>query len=301
MRPLKVGVQLPEVERRVSWREMRRLAELAEQVGFDSLWLGDHLLYRLPGGVRGPWECWSMLAALAAVTSRVELGPLVASTSFHNPGVIAKKAAAVDEVSGGRLVLGLGAGWNRDEYEAFGFPYDRRVSRFEEAFTVIRILLSEGRIDFEGEFYRLMDCVLDPPPPRPGGPPLMVGSIGPRMLSITLPYVAAWNVWWDEFGNDPERFPPLVERVEEACGRVGRDPAEVEATACLLVQLGERPTRRVSENPVVGGPSAVADAVLRLHAAGAGHIQLVVDPITIESIEQLGEALDEIDAEQARR
>jgi alkanesulfonate monooxygenase SsuD/methylene tetrahydromethanopterin reductase-like flavin-dependent oxidoreductase (luciferase family) len=215
--------------------------------------------------------------------------------------VIAKKAATIDEISGGRLVLGLGAGWNRDEYEAFGFPYDRRVSRFEEAFTIIRTLLSEGRIDFEGEFYRLADCVLDPPPPRPGGPQLVVGSTGPRMLSITLPHVAAWNVWWDEFGNEPERFAPLVERVEEACQRVGRDPAEVEATACLLVQLGPRPTRRVSDNPVVGGPAGVADAVLRLHAAGAGHIQLVVDPIELDSIERLGETLNEIDAEGVRR
>ena len=184
-RPCRIGVQLPEVERRVPWPELKAMARAAESVGFDSLWLGDHLLYDLDGGVtRGPWEVWTTLAALAAVTERVELGPLVASAGFHAPAMLAKQAATVDGISGGRLILGLGAGWNEREYRAFGFPFDRRVDRFAEAFTIISTLLRDGRIDFTGEFYRLEDCVLDPPPTRPSGPPLMVGSIGPRMLAI---------------------------------------------------------------------------------------------------------------------
>jgi alkanesulfonate monooxygenase SsuD/methylene tetrahydromethanopterin reductase-like flavin-dependent oxidoreductase (luciferase family) len=142
-RPLKVGVQLPEVERVVRWPELRQMALTAEEAGFDSLWVGDHLLYRRPLDVVGPWEAWSTLAALAAVTERVELGPLVASTSFHNPAMLAKKAATIDEISGGRLILGLGAGWNEAEYTAYGFPFDRRASRFEEAFTIIRDLLRD--------------------------------------------------------------------------------------------------------------------------------------------------------------
>ena len=132
-----MGVQLPEAERVVRWPELREMAQTAEEIGLDSLWVGDHLLYRYPGEEpRGPWEAWSQLAALAAITTRVQLGPLVAATSFHNPAMLAKKAATIDDISGGRLILGLGAGWNRAEYEAFGFPYDRRVSRFEEAFTI---------------------------------------------------------------------------------------------------------------------------------------------------------------------
>src|SRR5687767_5822246 len=155
-RPCKIGVQLPEVERRVSWPELFAMARRAEAVGFDSLWLGDHLLYDLPSGeTRGPWEVWTSLAALAAVTERIELGPLVASTGFHAPAMLAKQAATVDAISGGRLILGIGAGWNEREYRAFGFPYDRRVSRFEEAFTILRMLLREGRADVEGEFYRV--------------------------------------------------------------------------------------------------------------------------------------------------
>ncbi len=136
-------------------------------------------------GPRGPWEAWSLLAALATVTDHVQLGPLVASTSFHNPAMLAKKAATVDEISGGRLIVGLGAGWNRTEYDAFGFPFDHRASRFAEAFTIIRTLLRDGHVDFAGKYHTARDCQLVPRP-RPGGPPLMVGSIGPRLLNETL-------------------------------------------------------------------------------------------------------------------
>lgn len=135
---MKIGIQLPEVEWEVPFPEYLAMARAAEDVGFDSIWVGDHLLYDLPAGPRGPWEAWTTLAAIAAITDRVELGPLVASTSFHAPTMLAKQAATVDAASEGRLIVGLGAGWNRREYEAFGFAYDRRVSRFEEAFTVIR-------------------------------------------------------------------------------------------------------------------------------------------------------------------
>ena len=164
--PFKIGIQLPETEYEVRWSELKAMAQLAESAGFDSLWVGDHLLYRDEEGTRGPWEAWSQLAALAAVTERMELGPLVAATSFHNPAMLAKKAATLDEISGGRLILGLGAGWNETEYSAYGFPYDHRVDRFAEAFTIIRTLLREGAIDFDGQFYQARDCELLPRGPR---------------------------------------------------------------------------------------------------------------------------------------
>ena len=144
-RPLRVGIQLPEVERILRFEEYAAMARAAEEVGFDSLWLGDHLLYRDPE--RGPWEAWTTLAALAAVTSRVRLGPLVACAGFHPPGLLAKMAASIGEISGGRFVLGLGAGWSEGEFQAFGIPYDHRVSRFEEAFTIIHGLLAGRRVD----------------------------------------------------------------------------------------------------------------------------------------------------------
>ncbi len=136
-RTFRVGVQLPEVEREVRFPEYAAMARAAEEVGFDSIWMGDHLLYRGDGRPeRGPWEAWTLLAALAAVTDRVRLGPLVACAGFHAPAMLAKMAATVDEISGGRLVLGLGAGWNREEFDAFGLPFDHRASRFEESFEV---------------------------------------------------------------------------------------------------------------------------------------------------------------------
>ena len=301
-RPCRIGLQLPEVERRVEWPELFSMARLAEDVGFDALWLGDHLLYDLPGGVtRGPWEVWTSLAAVAAVTERVELGPLVASTSFHAPAMLAKQAATVDAISGGRLILGLGAGWNEREYRAFGFPYDHRVSRFEEAFTVIRSLLREGRVDFDGDYYRVQDCVLDPRPVRPGGPPLMLGSTGPRMLRIGLPHVQSWNVWWSDYGNTPQGFSAVRERVEEAAAQAGVAPGSVQATAAVLVAL-EGGTGRMmadgdgsSATPVRGSAADIAAHLTAMADAGAAQLQLVVDPITQESIEQLGEVLALLD------
>ena len=152
-RPLRVGVQLPEVERPVRWPEVRDMAVAAERVGFDSLWVGDHLLYRSAEGPKGPWEAWSTLAAIGAVTKRIEIGPLVAATSFHNPAMLAKKAATIDEISDGRFVLGIGAGWNRTEYDAFGFPFDHRASRFEEVVpeqiqaSTARIVAARDRVE----------------------------------------------------------------------------------------------------------------------------------------------------------
>ena len=216
------------------------MARTAEAIGLDSIWVGDHLLYRDRGPEPvAPWEAWSQLAALAAITTRVEIGPLVASTSFHNPAMIAAKANAIDEISGGRLIVGLGAGWNEAEYRAFGFPYDHRVSRFEESFAIIRGLLRDGRADMRGEYRVIEDLPLLPPPHRPGGPPLMVGSIGERMLQITLPHVDAWNGWHLWFGNSVAGYLALRDRIDAACRAVGRDPADVDRTVALLVAFAD--------------------------------------------------------------
>jgi alkanesulfonate monooxygenase SsuD/methylene tetrahydromethanopterin reductase-like flavin-dependent oxidoreductase (luciferase family) len=294
---MKVGVQLPEVEREYRWPEIRDIARTAEDVGFDSLWVGDHLLYRDEQGVRGPWEVWSVLAALGEVTQRVELGPLVASTSFHSPAMLAKKAVTVDEISGGRLILGLGAGWNQTEYEAYGFPYDHRVSRFEEAFTIIRTLIREGAIDFLGEFYQLREMELIPPA-RPDLP-ILIGSNGPRMLRIAAPHVQMWNTWYASYGNTPRGLGELMSIVDDAAHDVGRDPTEIVRTAAALVQLeggtGRRAgTERPVTPPITGTADDIAAALHTLSEAGIGHIQLVVDPITTRSIEALAPVLERL-------
>jgi alkanesulfonate monooxygenase SsuD/methylene tetrahydromethanopterin reductase-like flavin-dependent oxidoreductase (luciferase family) len=304
-RPLLVGIQLPEVEWEVPFPELIGMAQTAEQVGFDSVWLGDHLLYDLAVGPRGPWEVWTSLAAIAASTQRVSLGPLVASAGFHEPTMLAKQATTVDAISGGRLILGLGAGWNEREYRAFGFPFDHRVSRFEEAFTVIRTLLADGSIDFAGRFHRAERCVLHPRPARPGGPPLMVGSIRPRMLSITLPYVEAWNVWWSDYGNTPGGFAELKTRVDERAVQCGRPSGSVSATCAVLVQLSGGVGRQMGAyggtpvEPVRGTPMDVAERLRAFAAAGASHVQLVVDPITRDSIEWFSAVFAALDREGA--
>jgi alkanesulfonate monooxygenase SsuD/methylene tetrahydromethanopterin reductase-like flavin-dependent oxidoreductase (luciferase family) len=301
-RPLKVGVQLPEVERVAPWSDLARMATTAEALGYDSIWVGDHLLYREPGTeTRGPWEAWTVMAAVAAITSRVEIGPLVACTSFHNPAMIAKKAATLDEVAGGRLILGLGAGWNEPEYAAFGFPYDHRVSRFAEDFTIIRRLLRGEVVDFRGDYYTLEECQIIPPGPRPKGPPLMVGSGSPRMLDITIPYVQSWNAWYAWFDNKPENLGPWMQKVDEACERAGRDPQSVERTCAVLVGLSGGKGRRLldgseSDTPALrGSPAAMAGALREFAGAGISHVQLVLDPITVEAIEEFAPVLEELD------
>jgi len=300
-RPLRVGVQLPEVEREVRWPELLDMARAIEDLGFDAIWVGEHLLYRWPDREpRGPWEAWTLMAALAAVTSRVTIGPLVACTNFHNPALLAKQAATIDEVAGGRFVLGLGAGWNETEFQAFGFPYDHRIARFDEAFTIIRTLLREGAIDFDGDYYQARDCELLPRAVA-GGPKLLIGSNGPRMLRIAAPHVEAWNTWYAATGNSPAGVAPLRDIVDAACRDVGRDPAEIERTAAVHVRLpggtgrtmGESTTEQI--RPLEGDPETMAEELRAYAAAGIAEVQLVLDPIDRLAIERFAGVLPILD------
>jgi probable F420-dependent oxidoreductase len=294
-RPLRVGVQLPEVEREVRWAEYVAMARAAEEVGFDSIWRGDHLLYRDDGRPeRGPWDAWTILAGLAAVTDRVGLGPLVACVAFHPPAVLARMAASVDELSGGRLVLGLGAGWNEPEFRAFGLPFDHRASRFEEAFEIIRRLVNGERVTFAGRYHTVEDAVLLPSPAR--RPTLMVGSFRDRVLRATLPHVDVWNAWYEDYGNTSDGFASLNAKVSAIAGEVGRPPAQFERSACVLVAPeGEERPDRWEAPPLTGGSDRIAAGLRDLREAGADEAILVVTPITERSIHDLGEVLDLLD------
>jgi alkanesulfonate monooxygenase SsuD/methylene tetrahydromethanopterin reductase-like flavin-dependent oxidoreductase (luciferase family) len=292
-RRLHVGVQFPEVERQVRWAEYCAMARAAEDVGFDSVWVGDHLLYREDGREeRAPWDAWSLLAALAAVTNRVSLGPLVACAAFSPPGVLARRAAAVQEISNGRLVLGLGAGWNEGEFDAFGIPFDHRASRFRESFDIIRRLLAGERVTFEGRFERVHDAVLLPmadPPPR-----LMIGSTGERVLRAALPHVDAWNVWYDWYGNTPEGFAVENERVTRLARELGRDPTAIVRSATVFVTLegGGRDRPHTQDvPPLSGSPETIAEGLAALAAAGVDEAILVVSPITELTIRALAPVL----------
>jgi probable F420-dependent oxidoreductase len=290
---VRVGIQLPEVERDVRWPEYRAIARAAEAGGFDSIWLGDHLLFRDDERTeRGPWESWTLLSALAAATDRVRLGPLVACAGFHPPGLLAKMAATIADISGGRFVLGLGAGWNETEFRAFGLPFDHRVARFEESFAIVRALLAGERTTLPGRFWQADDAVLLPRPAQ--RVPVMIGSNGPRMLGITLPHVDVWNSWYLDFGNTPDGFAALNERISAAARDVGRPPEEIDRSACVLVRLqpgsDERPD--APEAPALrGGPEHIAATLREFSEAGADEVILVADPITERSVHVLAEAV----------
>ncbi len=187
------------------------------------------------------------------------------------------------------------------EFDAFGFPFDHRIDRFEEAFTIISTLLRDGAIDFDGTYFQARDCELLPRGPRPGGPPLLIGSQGPRMLRIALPAAHAWNVWWADTGNSPAGVPALRAIVDEAARDVGRDPAAIERTVAVLVQLPGGAGRidgsglAAGMRPLGGSPEAMADELRAYAREGIGHVQLVVDPITTASVRALGPVLRELD------
>jgi probable F420-dependent oxidoreductase len=270
------------------------MARAAEEVGFDSIRMGDHLLYRGGGDPeRGPLEAWTLLGALAAATSRISLGPMVACTAFHPPGLVAKMAATIDEVSGGRLVLGTGAGWNESEFRAFGLPFDRRVARFEESFEILRRLLAGERVTLEGRFWSVDAAVLVPPPER--SIPLLVGGTSERLLAIALPHVDWWNCWYDAYGNTLDGFASLQARVSEIAERGGRDPASIARSAGVLVEHDPA-------TPTGGGPAPLTldELPSHLHAlaeAGADEAIVILRRADEESIRAVGTVLTALDRE----
>jgi len=313
-RPLKIGLLLPIIEGTLAgetarWADLLAIARRAEELGFDSLWITDHLLFRLPGREDDPvgmWEGWTLLAALAAATSRIALGPFVSCTPFRNPALTAKMADTVDEISGGRLILALGAGWHRPEFDAFGFPFDHRASRFEEAFAIVRGLLREGRVDLEGSYHSARDCELRPRGPRPQGPPLMIGTKGPRMLRMTVPHVDMWNADWT---SSPAAIPSMRDAVDAVCREVGRDPATLERTAGVLIDLpGRDPSRsgRASvagatepttkpDPPATGAPEELAELLRGYAREGISHVQVWIDPSTVAGVEEFARTLEVLD------
>lgn len=272
------------------WTDIKEMARLAEDVGFDSLWFPDHVLARFPTGTYGAWDCWSLLAGLAAITRRVTLGSLVSCAGFRNPALLAKMADTVDEISGGRLVLGLGAGWNQAEYEAFGWPFDHRASRFEEALAIIHGLLRVGHVDFAGQYYQARDCELKPRGPPARRLPIMVGTRGERMLRLTARLADSWNTDWVL----PADLPPQLAAVDAACAVVGRDPATLERTAAVRIELpGVRRYPLDTYRGQFSGSIEETVALLRAYRdLGIAHVQIWLIPGTARSIEAIGPVLD---------
>jgi alkanesulfonate monooxygenase SsuD/methylene tetrahydromethanopterin reductase-like flavin-dependent oxidoreductase (luciferase family) len=233
---VKIGLMLPIAETDsgviLRYGEIRDAALQAERDQFDSIWIADHLLFEWDGQRRGIWESWTLVSALAEATTRIELGTLVMCTAFRNPALLAKMADAVDEVSEGRLILGLGAGWHEPEFSAFGYPFDHLASRFEDALRIVAPLVRGEVVDYQGVYERAVECVSLPRGPRPNGPPILIGASRPRMLRLTAELADAWNTCW--LGRAAE-LPQRLAELHAACSDVGRDPATLDVTVGQIV------------------------------------------------------------------
>jgi len=245
---VKIGILIPIAETDsgsiLRYKEIRAAALQAERDEFDSVWIVDHLMFEWDGVRRGVWEGWTILSALAEATTRIELGTLVMCTAFRNPALLAKMADAVDEISEGRFILGLGAGWHEPEFTAFGYPFDHLASRFEDALRIIAPLVRTGAVDYQGTYARAVDCVSRPRGPRPAGPPILIGAGRPRMLRLTAELADAWNTCW--LGRASELSEKL-EPIHAACAEVGRGPTTLQLTVGQIVATAN-PTEEIGED-----------------------------------------------------
>ena len=285
--PLSLGLNLPYADnsldgRTPRWADIRAMATTAEALGFDALWVSDHLGFGDPDGDwHGAWESWTLLSALAATTSRVRLGTYVTAVPLRNPALLAKMAETLDEISGGRVVLGLGASWNEPEYRAFGVPFDHRFDRFEEALRIITAMVREGRSDYDGRYSTTRGARLEPRGPRPAGLPVMVGGAGHRMLRLTAELADEWNGGMRSLDD----LTPLVAYLDDACRAIGRDPASLPRSAEVLVRTIADPAGAEPEaHELVGTPAHLADALAAYAALGLYHVQVQLRPNTLAGV-----------------
>ncbi len=290
---LPIGEQ-EKLGRALGWDELREMAVAAEESGLDSIWAADHLIFRDDGTSSGIHECWTLLTAVAAVTRRVEIGPLVLALPFRNPALLAKMATALDEVSGGRLILGLGCGWHEPEFDAFDFPFDHRVGRFEEGLAVLLPLLRDGRVTVEGTWHRA-DAQLLPPGPRPNGPPILIAGKRPRMMRLVARHADQWNAAWYGRRETAGELEQRIGHLREACEAEGRDPGTITLTAGLFVHFPALPDPSY-EDPPANAISGDAEAVGRELAAygelGIEHLIVHLWPPSAEAARELGRAAE---------
>jgi alkanesulfonate monooxygenase SsuD/methylene tetrahydromethanopterin reductase-like flavin-dependent oxidoreductase (luciferase family) len=290
---MKIGVTVPLAYgdlhdgRAPTFKETADFSRHAEQVGLDSIWVFDHLIFRFPPEPdEGLNEAWTTLSALAPVVPRVELGALVMCTSFRNAGLMAKMAATLDDLSDGRLILGIGCGWHEPEYDAFGYPFDHLVGRFEEDLEVIYRLLRGETVTRKGRWSQYANAELLPPPVRV--PPILVASKGERMLRLTAQYADAWNTAW--FGTVDDLLRQRMADLDAACDAVGRDRSAIRRTVGLRVHApGRKPA---DERGLDADAAGLADAFDELDELG-------FSDAVIWSLEKSPEALDRI--AEARR
>jgi alkanesulfonate monooxygenase SsuD/methylene tetrahydromethanopterin reductase-like flavin-dependent oxidoreductase (luciferase family) len=298
MPPFEIGLVLPMGDSfvdgtTVRWVEIRALAIAAERIGFDTVWTADELLWGIADArLQGWWECVAMTGAVAAATSRINVGTWVLSALHRNPAITAKAVETIDEISGGRFVLGLGSGHAGAQAHAFGLPEDHVFSRFEEAVEIIVPLLRQGRADFEGVYHAARDLEHRPVGPRPGRIPLMIGAKGPRMLELAVRHADVWS-WYVEERSDLTEFGPRLEALVAACEAAGRDPATIGRSAGIVVEpTSVTGSAAVVAEPIRGSAEEIADGLRSFREAGFTQVELVPWPPTIAALEALAPVVD---------
>ncbi|HEX6946290.1 MAG TPA: LLM class flavin-dependent oxidoreductase [Acidimicrobiia bacterium] len=281
-----------------SWDSVLSRARIAEDLGFDIFVFEDALLYRREEFTDGLWEATTFAAALAAATSQMDISPSVVNSPYRSPALVAKIAESIDEISGGRFVLGIGAGNTPDsDYEAFGFPTDRRFSRFAEAIQIIHSLLKTGAVDFAGDFYTAKQAEMVLRGPRPQGPPINIAAGGPRMLELAARYGDQWNWWgWGETFDEIEaRLTPIIATLDQACRDLGRDPSSLGRTFDLYSVVPppfiDRAHEAEMSSPVTGTSEQIAAFVLRLGALGFEEVRCDLWPKTLDGVEAMGDVV----------
>lgn len=293
---MKIGLMLPigQQEPLVGpdrWSLFREMTLAADAGGLDSVWCADHLLFRHGDAneTDGIHEAWTILSAVAAITQRVEIGPLVLCVPFRNPALTAKMATTLDEVSGGRLILGLGCGWHEPEFDAFGYEFDDRVSQFAEALEIIRPLLRTGGATFEGRRQRATDARIVPPGPRPGGPPILIAAKGPRMLDLAARHADAWNAAWYGHPTEAHELRERIARLHAALDAAGRPRHSLELTAGVFVAISPAADDRPDE-AIRGSIHEIGEALAGYESLGIGHLIVHLWPRTPEAVAQLAAA-----------
>ncbi len=275
------------------WTAIEHQVLAAEETGFSSVSFADHQLWRLDEGTVGFWEAYTMVAASAAVTSRIEVGVSVTNAPFRNPALLAKMADTLDEISGGRFVLGLGAGGGYpSDYETMGIPTDHRFSRFVDTIQIVHGLLREGAVDYTGTYSSAPHAELDPRGPSERGPRLVVGAKGPKMLDLAARYGDEWN--WYHYADEPSpaTFAALQRGLDEACGAIDRDPSTIRRSIDIGVAPGG--TQDTAKEYGFGGVLAgsveqIVDALGSFGDAGIDEVRLGVAPDDDEHVAMVAE------------
>lgn len=292
----------PDGENPPSWASISERARIAESVGFDIFVFEDALLYRWPNGVTdGVWESVSIASALAATTSIIRIAHSVVNSPYRSPAMMASVATTLDEISGGRYVLGIGAGNTFDsDYEAFGFPTDHRYSRFAEAIQIIHSLLKTGESDFDGDFYTVKDAELVLRGPSGRGPAINIAAGGPKMLSLVAKYADEWNWWaWDETRDQIEsRFEPILDTLSLAMEEEGRDLGSLRRTIDVysVIPPGMK-TDHELENPISGSTEEIANFIKGLGELGFEEVRCDLLPRSPEAIEAMAPVVELIHAQ----